>query len=265
VQAWQTQSFQSLELSFVPSFGPWLAPLAQGVSVFPVLAVRRSQFVTWVTACLDYPTKGLNHCRKCFPGHRVRKAPAAWILRTASILSIILFLSLVSTPAHAQMPQSLEYRTKANFLSKFPSFIDWPDTAFPSAQAPFLFCIFGEFSFGPALAEITRATIVHGRQIEVRSVRLDQDLRACQVLFISRSKRKQYERLLEVVQGSNVLAVGETPDFINAGGALSLSFDLETLHFEVNLVAANVAHLKISSRMLALARRVINNPEAARS
>ena len=178
---------------------------------------------------------------------------------------MIFFLFLALSPVSAQMSVPLEYRTKANFLAQFPRFIDWPETAFPSAQSPFLICMLGEFSFGPSLAEITRGTVAHQRRVEVRWVSTEQDLRVCQILFISRSKRKQYEKVLEVVQGSNVLTVGETPDFIETGGAVGLSFELETLHFEVNLGAANDAHLKISSRMLTLARRVMNKPEVAKS
>jgi hypothetical protein len=45
---------------------------------------------------------------------------------------------------------------------------------------------------------------------------------------------------------------------------VSLLFELETLHFEVNLSAANAAHLRISSGMLSLARRVLNTPETAK-
>ena len=233
--------------------------------MFPVLAIRRSQFFTWIAIRLGCPRKGLNQCRASSPGHRVKKTAAAGILRTGSSLSIILFFFLVSQPAHAQMPVPLEFRTKAYFLAQFPRFIDWPDTAFPSAQAPFLICILGESSFGPSLAEFTRGTVAQGRHVEVRWARPVQDLRACQILFISRSKRKQYEKVLEVVRGSSALTIGETPDFIDAGGAVGLSFELETLHVEVNLRAANDAHLKISSRMLALARRVLNNPGAAKS
>jgi hypothetical protein len=178
---------------------------------------------------------------------------------------MIFFLLLAPSPASAQMPASLEYWTKANFLAQFPKFINWPDTAFPSAQAPFLICILGDISFGHSLAEFTRGTLAQGRRIEVRPVRAEQDLRACQILFITQSKRKQYGMVLEAVQGSSVLTVGETPDFIDAGGAVGLSFEREMLHFEVNLGAANHALLKISSGMLALARRVLNNPETARN
>jgi hypothetical protein len=180
-------------------------------------------------------------------------------------LSMSFFLLLASSPARAQMTVPLEYRTKAYFLAQFPRFIDWPDAAFPSAQAPFLICILGESSFGHTLAEFTRGNAAQRRHVEVISVRLGQDVRACQILFVTQSKRKQYVKVLEAVQGSSVLTVGETPDFIDAGGAVGLSFEHETLHFEVNLGAANRALLKISSGMLALARRVLNNPEVAKS
>jgi hypothetical protein len=196
---------------------------------------------------------------------RIKKTTPVGIQPTTLSLSMIFFLLLAPPLASAQMPVPLEYRTKAYFLAQFPRFIDWPDTTFPSAQAPFLICILGESSFGPSLAEFTRGTVAQGRRVEVRWARPEQDLRACQILFISRSRRKQYEKVFEVVRGSSVLTIGETPDFIDAGGAVGLFFELETLHFEVNLRAANDAHLKISSRMLALARRVLNNPEAAKS
>jgi hypothetical protein len=62
------------------------------------------------------------------------------------------------------------------------------------------------------------------------------------------------------VQGIDVSSVGETPDFLSAGGAVSFSFQNESLQFEVNLLAATDAHLRMSSRFLALARRVVNKP-----
>jgi hypothetical protein len=118
-----------------------------------------------------------------------------------------LFFFLVSPPAHAQMPVPLEYQTKAYFLAQFPRFIDWPDTAFPSAPATFLICILGESSLGPSLVEFTRGTVAQGRRVEVRWARPERDLRACQILFISRSKRKQFEKDFEVVHGSTVQGV----------------------------------------------------------
>jgi YfiR/HmsC-like len=44
---------------------------------------------------------------------------------------------------------------------------------------------------------------------------------------------------------------------------LSFVFESGSLQFEINLAAANAAHLRVSSRLLALARRVLNNPESS--
>jgi hypothetical protein len=45
---------------------------------------------------------------------------------------------------------------------------------------------------------------------------------------------------------------------------MSFSYPNESLQFEVNLLAATDAHLRMSSRLLALARRVVNKPEPAK-
>lgn len=207
----------------------------------------------------------LNRSRASSERRCVKKHTPGRILLTVLRISMSFFFLLSSSSATAELTASLESRTKANFLAQFPKFIYWPDTAFPSAQAPFFICILGEFSFGYSLAESTRGTAAQGRRIEIRSVRAEQDLRSCQILFITHSQRKRYERVFEVVRGSNVLTVGETPDFIDAGGGVSLLFETESLRFEVNLATANAAHLRISSGMLSLARRVRSFPETAKS
>jgi hypothetical protein len=180
--------------------------------------------------------------------------------RTALGAALVL-LGWQPRPASAQSSAvTPEYRSKANFLATFPSFIDWPDDAFAKSESAFVMCVLGDFQFGTSLAERARSTVAHGRRVEVRWVRKDTELRACHVLFVSHSEGK----LLQEVQGADVLTVGETPDFLSAGGAMSFSYQNESLQFEVNLQAAIDAHLRMSSRLLALARRVLNKPEPAK-
>lgn len=159
----------------------------------------------------------------------------------------------------------LEYQAKANFLSKFSSFVEWPEETLPPQQASFLICVFGDFPFGTSLAEKTRGASVHSRRMEVRWVHKEQELRSCQVLFVSRSEQKRYNHALDVVRGQSVLTVGETPEFLDAGGIVSFSTQQETLQFDVNLEGASKARLRISSQLLALARHVVNKTEAAKS
>jgi hypothetical protein len=164
-----------------------------------------------------------------------------------------------------QISVTPEYRMKASFLSNFANFVEWPPNAYPSPQAPLLICVLGDFSFGTSLAESTRTVSPHGRRVEVRWAHKEQELHACQVLFISRANGKSYAKALDAVRRDSVLTVGETPDFLEAGGAVTFSFQQELLQFEINLNAVDVARLKISSRLLSLARRVVNKAAGSKS
>jgi YfiR/HmsC-like len=197
--------------------------------------------------------------------NRILSATPGLPSRALLRLGVALALLLVSLPLPAQNSTTPEYRAKASYLAKFPSFVEWPEGALPPKGAPSLLCVFGEYPFGVTLAESTRGATVHERRIETHWISKEQELRACQVLFVSRSEQKRYSRVLEAVSGQMVLTVGETPEFLAAGGIVTFSMQQSTLQFEVNLDEAHKAHLKISSRLLALARHVVNRTEAAKS
>ena len=116
-----------------------------------------------------------------------------------------------------------------------------------------------------SLAQTAGGASSHGRRVEVRWVHKDEDLRTCHIAFVSRSESKRYAKVLQALEGTRVLTVGETDSFLSAGGAVSFSFEHDTLQFEVNLLASDTADLRISSRLLALARHVVNRTEAAKS
>jgi YfiR/HmsC-like len=186
----------------------------------------------------------------------VWRLPVTWVI----------FLLLPIQPASPQQQGggAAEYGSKATFLTTFPTFVEWPQDAFASPQAPLVVCVRGDFSFGTALAERARGEAPHGRHIDVRWVHKDQDLRACHIAFISRSEIKRYPEILQGLAGAHVMSVGETPNFLEAGGVLAFILRGNTLRFEINLGAAASAQLRISSRLLALAVRVVNQTETAR-
>lgn len=186
----------------------------------------------------------------------------SWIWRHLLVTVIPLGILL---PLQGQNTTAPEYLAKAHYLANFPSFVEWPPEALPTGKATFLVCVFGDFSFGTSLAESTRGEIVRDRRVEVRWVHKPQELTLCQVVFVSHSEQKNYMRVLEAVRGRMILTVGETSEFLDAGGILSFSSQQGTIQFDVNLDAAKKAQLKISSRLLALARRVLNQTESAKS
>src|SRR5260370_6203649 len=142
------------------------------------------------------------------------------VLHSEALLRVGTALSLPLPPLSlpAQFPTASEYRAKGNYLANFPSFVDWPPETLPAGKGSFLVCVFGEFSFGTTLAEITRGTAVLGRRIEIRWMRKPRELSACQILFVSHSEQKRYNQALDAVSGRMVVTGGEKPGFQKAGG-----------------------------------------------
>ena len=101
--------------------------------------------------------------------------------------------------------------------------------------------------------------------MSVRWIRKEQEIHACHILFVSGSELSHYSKVITLTQGTNTFTVGETPNFLAAGGMLSISFENDVVQFEVNLGSAREAHFHVSSRLLALARRVIEPAESAKS
>jgi len=174
---------------------------------------------------------------------------------------------LVGAPSFsaAQDSEASALLWKANFLAKSASFVDWPvDSPVQMANA-YRWCVYGTFSFGTALAEMTRDIVIEGKRSEVKWIKKEAELVGCQIIFVTRSESKHYAKILDAARAGRGLTVGETGDFLDAGGMVVLLTDGKAPAFEVNLEAVEAAKLKLSARMLALARRVVNHTVTAKS
>jgi len=76
------------------------------------------------------------------------------------------------------------------------------------------------------------------------------------MVFVPATEKDDAARIVSILNGSSTLTVGESEGFAVRGGIINLMAEGNKLHFEVNLLAADRAGLKISAKMLALARIV---------
>jgi hypothetical protein len=188
--------------------------------------------------------------------------------RFAAFLAGLACLTLAAGRAPAQTGPESEYRVKAQFLANFPKFVEWPDKAFPTADTPFVIGIVGSYPFGPWLLRAVAGQTVRGRKIEVRWLtgqRTREDFRQCQILFSTAAELKRISQLLSAIDGANVLLVGETKGFLQAGGTINFVLENDRVRFEINSDAAVRAELKLSSQLLASARNILGNPGTPKS
>ncbi len=80
---------------------------------------------------------------------------------------------------------------------------------------------------------------------------------ACHILFIPASAAaEQKATAIQKLQGTPTLLVGEEPGFAKQGGTINFFFEENRIRFEINTDTARQDQLKISSKLLSLAKIV---------
>lgn len=151
--------------------------------------------------------------------------------------------------------QTIENDVKAAFLLNFTKFVEWPPSAFQSATEPLRVCVLADAAFTRIVDEIIAGETVRGRPLE-RITPATSELPRCHVLYFGRTESSRAERLLSGMGAVPVLTVGESPQFLDDGGAIAFALANDRVRFDVNLRAADRARLTISSKLLRLARHV---------
>jgi hypothetical protein len=175
------------------------------------------------------------------------------MIRRTSLVALFLVLAMT---AAAQSPRAPEYQVKAAFLYNFAKFVEWPSAAFAGSSTPFRICVLGRDPFGDTLTSIVQGRSISGHSIVRAQVQSPAEARSCHVLFISRSDPETLKPALDHLRGLPILTVGESADFLPLGGMINFVLDQDRVRFEINLAAAEQHRLKLSSKLLAVARVV---------
>lgn len=185
-----------------------------------------------------------------------------WMVR----VFLAVLISALLNPVHgacAESPLAQEYAVKAAFLYNFAKFVEWPAEAFLNEQTPITICVLGRDPFGSALESVTRDKTAKGRSFLIRRFKAIEDVAGCHILFVSESEQKDMDRILSVLdkcRKCSVLTVSDMEKFARRGGVINFITIEKKIHFEVNMDAASRTGLKISSRLLTLAKIVKDNP-----
>ena len=164
---------------------------------------------------------------------------------------VLIVASLVATSVAAYAQDvPLEYQVKAAYLFNFTKFVEWP--AATVNQDPFTICVADRNPFGTALAATIQGEVAAGRMLASRVVQ--NPGASCHVLFVPRGVPAA--PYLMRVREAPVLTVGETPEFLAQGGIIRFVMEDGKIRFEINQEAARRASLRISARLLQLARAV---------
>jgi len=137
-----------------------------------------------------------------------------------------------------------EYTQKAKFLATISDYVKWPGTG----GSPITVGILGDDAFDGALDKMN---VKRSKRVE--------DLKDCQIVFIAKSEQGNVSAILAILEGANILTVGESEGFAKQGGVIGLVMEGEKVHSEINTSAARRAGLGIDLRLLKFASRVFSS------
>jgi len=181
-----------------------------------------------------------------------------------------------------------EYQLKAICLYNFLKFTTWPEptvsdsnnvkqtkvnTSKSDTTSPIIIGILGEGSFVESFLPLEKKT-PKGRKVVIRQLGSFEkaenhervaakkvvdanSLRDCDLLFIANSEKKHTNKILDCLGSEPILTVGETEDFLEAGGMINFITTGNKVQFEINRDALDRVNIVIEPDVLRLALRVI--------
>lgn len=172
------------------------------------------------------------------------------------VLGGLVLVTLVFAPERSAAQS--EDQVKAAFLLNFARYVEWPGAAFPAADAPVQICVIGTDGFRQVVANTTDGKLVHERPVTARAIQSAEEAADCHVLYVGGEALSGAAgaRALAKLRASNLLIVGDRKGFAEKGGIANFYRAGNKIRFEVNPDFANEAGLKISSKLLRLARIV---------
>ncbi len=143
-----------------------------------------------------------------------------------------------------------EFEVKSAYLYHLPAFMTWKETR---QKNDFYLCTYRP---NPKIKTYSAldGKLVGNAKIKLVELETDSRLQECDLVFITAEAERLYRDLRGRFPLPNVLAVGETRQFIReGGGAIALIRRGDKIHIEININTLEKAGLVADSQLLEIA------------
>jgi hypothetical protein len=169
----------------------------------------------------------------------------------------VLFASLVAMRAGATESDAvLERRVKAAFLYQFIPYVDWPSAPVAAQDAPIVIAVAGSDDVVKELTSVIGGRMAKERPVTVRRWRESDLAGGPGIVYVRREENARLPAISRAAQATGTLVVTETDNALSNGSMINFQVVDGRVRFDVALTTVESAGLRISSRLLAVAREV---------
>jgi hypothetical protein len=178
-------------------------------------------------------------------------------LRAAWLALIAACLAAAGPRAQAQRAGGVsEAAVKAAFVCKFAAYVEWPPQAFDQPGNPIVIGVLASVPMADEVAHAARGQTIGGRPLAVRRLGPADSLAGLHVLYVARTHAARLPETLAAARAGPVLTVTESNDG-EATGMINFVVVDNKVRFDVAPHVAEASDLRVSARMLGVARRVV--------
>mgnify|MGYP001546898034 CR=1 FL=1 len=147
---------------------------------------------------------------------------------------------------------------KAAYLTKFAPFVEWPASS-QQPDSPFVICIIGRDPFGDVLDRIAAGQKFGTHPIAIKRIQAMQS--DCRIVYAGSST--DAAKMSDAARKEPVLTVSDADTDGGAHGIICFVREKDHVRFDIDAGEARQHGLVMSSKLLDLARKIVNPPEVA--
>lgn len=150
----------------------------------------------------------------------------------------------------------------AAYLHKIIGYIEWPGMAFPDAGASIMVGVMGSPEVFDSLTRAVSERPVQGRPIAVRQLGTSDGVSTnLHLLHVSASAWAARSHGKAIYRERPPVLTTDAPGGVDQGATIGFTLAEEGVRIEASLPAADAAGVKLSSRLLVVADRVVERPK----
>jgi len=161
------------------------------------------------------------------------------------IYKIFLILVIMFTTLNAY---ESEDKLKAVIIGKVAKYITWQDKNSENFTITIL-----KNKNGDLFDKLYNGKKIAKKPVKIIYIDDVKELGETNVLYVSKNSSKDLNRILENINGKNILLVGDIRGFAEKGGTMQIYFASQKIKLRINLQSAKKDNLKFKSTLLRIA------------
>jgi hypothetical protein len=186
-----------------------------------------------------------------WPAHRLLR------ILLLGLSALLLNAALAATCLAQSQAEVLEYRIKAAFLCKFVHYVEWPPQAFARPDSPIVIGVVARDAVADEITRTAAALAADGRPLKVLRLRPGDSMAEVHLVYVASSENSRLAETLAAVKGRPVLIVTESSQAVALGSMINFVVVDDKVRFDISPHAAESSSLRISARLLSVARALI--------